>query len=520
MGRLKSWGSNLNPLFSGKYKKLLEEYGTKDYSRLLLQDSLQDYLSYACRECGHVQKLQAEELNSIVSHAFRLAYAAHLQKSASDSTSHKFDLVIPTSQHLAPPHTPAQPPTIPAVAPSNKITPTHKHRVNRHQKHCQLDSSSNNQTSSPSEVGSVSPCGSDSMLTPGTLNPVPTALCMPSSLPGAHPHMHRHQYPLPSENTNSPTVHSSSQRYEDKPTLQKKPVNLENSLEKTLDNNLENTLEINFEIDDDLQPLVITNTSSSSPSCHQLEQVTSSQVMSQVTTTPFPTSSTSTVMAGYANEKVSDSTSSRLPIEAQCHDHNIICNHLSDEAKMKCISQISLSSSVSSGVLDLDLSTSRIQSGIPPPLPDRSDSLTPPEEPHLTSAAWFQAGIPREIALEVLSREPVGAFMVRESTSKPGCYALSLRVPRDFTVSGIAHYLIVKNCNGYKIKGFTKEFTTLTALITHHSVMPEFFPCPLSLSRYNPTFTNNDQNRADQNDEDPDYNTLSDFRKIMADLNV
>lgn len=58
----------------------------------------------------------------------------------------------------------------------------------------------------------------------------------------------------------------------------------------------------------------------------------------------------------------------------------------------------------------------------------------------------------REIALEVLSHEPVGAFMVRESTSKPGCYALSLRVPRDFTVSGIAHYLIVKTSKGYKIK--------------------------------------------------------------------
>lgn len=57
MGRLKAW-QNLNPLFSGKYKKLLEEYGTKDYSRLLLQESLQDYLSYACGQCGHIQKLQ------------------------------------------------------------------------------------------------------------------------------------------------------------------------------------------------------------------------------------------------------------------------------------------------------------------------------------------------------------------------------------------------------------------------------------------------------------------------------
>ncbi|KAG8227898.1 hypothetical protein J437_LFUL008212 [Ladona fulva] len=159
----------------------------------------------------------------------------------------------------------------------------------------------------------------------------------------------------------------------------------------------------------------------------------------------------------------------------------------------------------------------------PPPLPERSDSLNDrsAEEGELRAAPWFQAGIPREITLEVLGQEPVGAFMVRESTSKPGCYALSLRVPRDFQQSGIAHYLIMRTNKGYKIKGFTKEFSTLTSLIIHHSVMPELLPCPLSLSRYNPSFINSDSNRdfADI-DSDPDYNTLADFRKMMADLNV
>lgn len=58
----------------------------------------------------------------------------------------------------------------------------------------------------------------------------------------------------------------------------------------------------------------------------------------------------------------------------------------------------------------------------------------------------------REITLEVLSQETEGAFMVRESTSKPGCYALSLRVPREFQPSGIAHYLIMRTNKGYKIK--------------------------------------------------------------------
>lgn len=88
----------------------------------------------------------------------------------------------------------------------------------------------------------------------------------------------------------------------------------------------------------------------------------------------------------------------------------------------------------------------------PPPLPERTDSLNNKEEGELRTAPWFQAGIPREIALEILAQEPVGAFMVRESTSKPGCFALSLRVPRSFQPTGIAHYLIVRTNKGYKIK--------------------------------------------------------------------
>lgn len=143
------------------------------------------------------------------------------------------------------------------------------------------------------------------------------------------------------------------------------------------------------------------------------------------------------------------------------------------------------------------------------------------EETELRLAPWFQAGIPREIALEVLANQPVGAFMVRSSTSKAGCFALSLRVPKDFQPTGIAHYLILRTAKGYKIKGFTKEFTSLTSLVTHHSVMPELLPCPLSLSRYNPSYSKTDSNKDFEDiDNDPDYNTLADFRKMMADLNV
>ncbi|XP_045131139.1 tensin-1-like isoform X2 [Portunus trituberculatus] len=442
---------------------------------------------------------QAEELNSIVGHAFRLAYAAHLQKSGATVRD-----VIPTHSHG---NTPPLPNTLahhPSQSHSHTHTPspsgtplhihaqTHTTHTHPHQRACDHNCSpSPLQAIAASRDSSPSP----SMRTPGS--PALAALQKPSSLPGLHTHPENDNAPHSpdSENSNSPSELNSSKRIAEKPPLIKK---------------LSVTLESTLNLEEDLHPLV-TSSSSPSPSCQT----------SCITTNTSSSSTTSTAVVGYVNEKVTDSSGSCVHHadgqEQQDFDNKC---RISDDVKLKRISQISVSSSASSGVVALDVSTSSTRSATPPPLPERSDSLTPPEEPHLKTAAWFQAGIPREIALEVLSHEPVGAFMVRESTSKPGCYALSLRVPRDFTVSGIAHYLIVKTNKGYKIKGFTKEFSTLTALITHHSVMPELLPCPLSLSRYNPTFTSDDQARNDSNDDDPDYNTLSDFRKMMADLNV
>lgn len=66
------------------------------------------------------------------------------------------------------------------------------------------------------------------------------------------------------------------------------------------------------------------------------------------------------------------------------------------------------------------------------------------------------------------------------------------------------------------LQGFTKEFTSLRALITHHSVMPELLPVPLSLPRPQ----NVTPPRRDLDDIDNTYGSLNDFRKMMADLNV
>ena len=54
----------------------------------------------------------------------------------------------------------------------------------------------------------------------------------------------------------------------------------------------------------------------------------------------------------------------------------------------------------------------------------------------------------REIALEILSQEEIGSFVVRDSTTHPGCYALSVKVPKYENPSGISHYLILRTQRG------------------------------------------------------------------------
>ncbi|XP_053214043.1 putative uncharacterized protein DDB_G0282133 isoform X2 [Panonychus citri] len=66
---------------------------------------------------------------------------------------------------------------------------------------------------------------------------------------------------------------------------------------------------------------------------------------------------------------------------------------------------------------------------------------------------WFYGPICRDNAIDILARQPIGSFLVRESISKPGCYALSVRVPKRFQVTGVAHYLIIRSSQGtFKIK--------------------------------------------------------------------
>ena len=60
------------------------------------------------------------------------------------------------------------------------------------------------------------------------------------------------------------------------------------------------------------------------------------------------------------------------------------------------------------------------------------------------------------------------------------------------------------------LQGFLKVHPTLTALITHHSIMPELLPVPLNIHRHNPAFS----------DMDHDYASLEDFTKLMRDIKL
>uniref|UniRef100_A0A182W6Q0 SH2 domain-containing protein n=1 Tax=Anopheles minimus TaxID=112268 RepID=A0A182W6Q0_9DIPT len=160
-------------------------------------------------------------------------------------------------------------------------------------------------------------------------------------------------------------------------------------------------------------------------------------------------------------------------------------------------------------------SPKRFPTVTPPKHADSLNSVSLGEDSEeLTRASWFQAGLPRELSLEVLTQQSPGAFLVRRSTTKHGCFALSLRVPPG-PGPKVVHYLIMKTERGYKIKGFTKEFSSLRALITHHSVMPEMLPVPLSLPR-----PQNIPTKCKHTDDYDTFSALNEFSKLFSDLDI
>ena len=69
----------------------------------------------------------------------------------------------------------------------------------------------------------------------------------------------------------------------------------------------------------------------------------------------------------------------------------------------------------------------------------------------------------------MLEKSEEGSFFVRDSQSRPGCYALTMRVPREANPSGFGNFLIVKVKDGVMIQVgcFDPPYPYILCIIFH-----------------------------------------------------
>lgn len=148
--------------------------------------------------------------------------------------------------------------------------------------------------------------------------------------------------------------------------------------------------------------------------------------------------------------------------------------------------------------------------------------LTITEEDLLKECEWYQPGLSREIAEEIVAKQPVGSFLIRDSHSKPGSFVMTVKVPSECKSTGVANFLIDKSSEGcFKIKGFEPIFPSLFDLVGFYGSYKQDIPCQLLLGSDNPIFMTRlyidqpDNNNSDQEWSDSEYNDL-DYENFMS----
>ncbi|KAH8302669.1 hypothetical protein KR044_009332 [Drosophila immigrans] len=100
------------------------------------------------------------------------------------------------------------------------------------------------------------------------------------------------------------------------------------------------------------------------------------------------------------------------------------------------------------------------------------------EEPELLHCEWYQPRITAKAAQEHLQHATPGSFLLRRST--PRNFELCLRLEHKVKCYAVQ---CSRRSEMYSLKGAKKQFSTLKALITHHSVMAEQLPLTLDMPR-------------------------------------
>ncbi|KAM9249149.1 src-like-adapter 2 [Dugong dugon] len=97
------------------------------------------------------------------------------------------------------------------------------------------------------------------------------------------------------------------------------------------------------------------------------------------------------------------------------------------------------------------------------------------------SHGWLYEGLSREKAEELLllPGNPGGAFLIRESQSRRGCYSLSVRLSRRTSWDRIRHYRIQRLDNGWLYISPRLTFPSLQALVDHYSELADDICCLL-----------------------------------------